>query len=87
MTAPSRRSETSGVQKTSLGVGKTTSIEPLLKLADLPVVLSCGSRTVERLRSAGRLPKPDLLIGTGSRKSPRWKPETIRQWIENGGSK
>lgn len=64
-----------------------TSIEPMLTRGDLPILLSCGMRTIERLKSAGRLPKPDLLIGTGSRKSPRWKPETIRRWIEDGGAK
>lgn len=68
-------------------VAPTLSIEPLLRLTDLPAVLNCGIRTLERLKSAGRLPKPDLLIGTGNRKSPRWKPETIRRWIEDGGLK
>jgi predicted DNA-binding transcriptional regulator AlpA len=40
-------------------------------------------RTIERLRSAGRFPKPDLKIG----KAPLWKPETIRRWIDEGGFK
>lgn len=64
-----------------------SSLEPLLKLADLTRVLNCQLRTVERLRSSGRLPKPDLFIGTGTRKSPRWKPATIRRWIDEGGTK
>jgi hypothetical protein len=33
------------------------------------------------MRSAGKLPRPDLHVG----KLPRWKPESIRRWIEGGG--
>jgi hypothetical protein len=43
--------------------------------------LNCCRRLVERMRSAGKIPKPDIKIG----KMPRWKPETIRRWIERGG--
>jgi hypothetical protein len=39
-------------------------------------------RTIERERSAGRFPLPDLHIG----KAPLWRPETIRRWVEGGGS-
>ena len=63
------------------------ALEPLLRNEDLPRVLNCSDRTILRLRSAGKFPNPDVLVGTGSRKSPRWKPSTIRQWIENGGVK
>jgi excisionase family DNA binding protein len=58
-----------------------SAIEPLLTVTDLARLLVCDRRTVERLRAAGRLPRPDLMIG----RLPRWKPETIRRWIENGG--
>ena len=57
------------------------TIEPLLSVDDLARVLNGSRRTVERMRAAGKLPRPDLHIG----KCPRWKPETIRQWIEGGG--
>jgi hypothetical protein len=30
------------------------------------------------MRSAGKIPKPDVHAG----KMPRWKPETIRRWID-----
>jgi predicted DNA-binding transcriptional regulator AlpA len=53
------------------------SIEPLLSTDALAGALSCGRRTVERLRADGRLPKPDLFVG----KMPRWTAETIRRWI------
>jgi predicted DNA-binding transcriptional regulator AlpA len=63
------------------GVRPADQIEPLLRQLDLERVLSCSSRTLERLRSAGRLPRPDLHVG----RSPRWRAETIRRWIESGG--
>jgi len=69
------------------GLAPASAIEPLLKIEDLGRVLACDRRTVERLKSSARLPKPDLLIGSGCRQSPRWKPATIRAWIEQGGSR
>jgi excisionase family DNA binding protein len=54
---------------------------PLLSVDDLARILNASRRTIERLRSAGKLPKPDLLIG----KMPRWRHETVRDWIEGGG--
>jgi predicted DNA-binding transcriptional regulator AlpA len=56
-------------------------LEPLLSIADLVRVLNASRRVVERLKSAGKLPRPDLIIG----RMPRWRPDTIRQWIEQGG--
>ena len=52
-----------------------------LRLAELAHALGISRRTLERERSAGRFPAPDLAIG----KAPLWKPETIRAWIEGGG--
>jgi hypothetical protein len=57
------------------------SIEPMLGIDDLAVLLNCSRRLVERMRSAGRVPKPDIKVG----KCPRWKAATIRAWIERGG--
>ena len=56
-------------------------MEPLLSIDDLTVILNCSRRLVERIRSAGKIPKPDLQVG----RMPRWKPETVRRWIEQGG--
>jgi predicted DNA-binding transcriptional regulator AlpA len=53
-------------------------IEPLLRWSDLRRVLVASQRTLDRLRASGKLPRPDLLIG----RSPRWKAETIRRWID-----
>ncbi len=57
------------------------SIEPMLHIDDLAALLSCSRRLVERMRSAGKVPKPDIHVG----KCPRWKPATIRAWIDRGG--
>jgi len=58
-----------------------SGIEPLLSIDDIAALLSCCRRLVERMRSAGKIPKPDIKIG----KMPRWKAATIRAWIERGG--
>lgn len=57
---------------------RTPTIEPLLGISDLAAVLSCSRRLVERMRSAGRLPRPDLFVG----RMPRWKAATVRAWID-----
>ena len=56
------------------------SIEPMLGMDDLAAILSCSRRLVERMRSAGKFPKPDLHVG----RCPRWTPATIRTWIAGG---
>ena len=56
-------------------------IEPMLGIDDLAAILSCSRRHVERMRSGGKVPKPDIKIGRMS----RWKAATIRAWIERGG--
>jgi len=57
------------------------AVEPLLTVATIADRLACGRRTVERLRASGKLPPPDLHIG----RHPRWRPETIRAWINQAG--
>jgi predicted DNA-binding transcriptional regulator AlpA len=52
-----------------------------LRLDEIAKALGISRRAVERMRSAGRLPRPDLTIG----RMPLWRPETIRDWIERGG--
>jgi predicted DNA-binding transcriptional regulator AlpA len=53
-----------------------------IRLDELAAALGVSRRTIERERSARRFPPPDLHIG----KAPLWKPETIRRWIDQGGS-
>ncbi len=57
------------------------AVEPLLSKRDVAAALGCEIRTVERLASAGRFPRPDVRVG----RLPRWKAETIRRWIDQGG--
>jgi hypothetical protein len=61
------------------------ALEPALTLADVCLIRRESRRTGERERSAGLWPKPDFYIGTGTRKSPRWRVSTIRAWIEQEG--
>jgi predicted DNA-binding transcriptional regulator AlpA len=57
-------------------------IMPLLAIADLCRILGIDRRSLERMRSAGRLPRPTMYV---CRRSPRWTAEVIRAWIEQGG--
>ncbi|QDV34434.1 helix-turn-helix transcriptional regulator [Tautonia plasticadhaerens] len=53
-------------------------IEPLVGIDEWAATLACSRREVERMRSARKLPPPDLSIG----RSPRWKAATLRTWID-----
>jgi hypothetical protein len=61
------------------------ALEPALTLGDVCKLRRESRRTAERERSAGLWPSPDFFVGTGTRKSPRWRAETVRRWIEGGG--
>ena len=69
--------------RTAAKPGRTppTGMKPLLSIDDLAAILNCSRRLVERMRSAGKVPPPDLHVG----RMPRWKPQTIRRWVEGGG--
>ncbi len=57
-------------------------VEPLVYRADeLADALGISRRAIERERSAGRLPRPDLTIG----RMPLWRVQTIKAWLERGG--
>lgn len=51
------------------------------RLARVAYELDISRRTLERERSAGRFPQPDLHIG----RALLWRPETIRAWVAGGG--
>ena len=55
--------------------------EPMLGIDDLAALLSCSRRLVERMRSGGKVPRPDMHVG----RCPRWKAATIRAWIKRNG--
>ncbi len=52
-----------------------------LRLDEVAQSLGVSRRTIERARSAGRFPRPDITIG----RAPLWMPETIHSWVEGGG--
>jgi predicted DNA-binding transcriptional regulator AlpA len=49
-----------------------------LRLEEVAGAFGVSRRTIERERSAGRFPRPDILIG----KIPLWRPRTVEAWIE-----
>jgi hypothetical protein len=53
-------------------------IEPPLEPDDWALILKVSRREVDRLRSAGRLPKADFYLG----RSPRWCAATARDWMK-----
>ena len=86
LTPPPATSSPVGVSKPADGPGfkAAAEIAPLWRIVEVAHYLHCSRREVERMRSAGRLPKPDLIVG---RRSPRWKSETIREWIDEQSCK
>jgi hypothetical protein len=57
-------------------------IEPLaLRPQDLAAAIGVDERTIQRWRSSGRFPPPDIKHS----RTLLWRVETIRQWLERGG--
>jgi len=52
------------------------------RLSTVAEQLGISRRALERERSAGRFPKPDAVIG----RMPLWKPETVKQWLDQRGA-
>ncbi|WP_422932201.1 helix-turn-helix transcriptional regulator [Singulisphaera sp. PoT] len=52
-------------------------IDPLFSVDALAKLLVTTRRSIDRMRSSGRLPEPDLYVG----KMPRWRASTIDRWI------
>ena len=57
------------------------SIERLITIEDWATALVVSVPTIERLRHNKKIPPPDVMIG----RLPRWKPSTVRDWIQGGG--
>jgi hypothetical protein len=57
--------------------------QPLLSKRDLASWLGLSLRSLEMMRSSGRLPAPDVVFG----RLPRWRVETIKAWLDAGGTK
>ncbi len=66
------------------GVAMAAVVDRLaLRIDELAESLGVSRRSLERVRSAGKFPKPDAVIG----RMPVWKPETIRRWLAEGGGR
>ena len=80
-----------GMKTAELPEGVVPIVRPLdafvgrltLRLDEIVDALGVSRRTLDRERSAGRFPRPDLRIGRMS----LWRPETIRRWIDQGGGR
>jgi hypothetical protein len=48
---------------------------------DISALTGLSRRLLERERSAGRMPPPDIRVG----RRVLWRPETIRRWIGEDG--
>lgn len=57
-----------------------TTRDRLLTVADLADRLQVATRTIRRMRAAGRLPKPIYVAGS---QSPRWTEDQINRWLAN----
>jgi predicted DNA-binding transcriptional regulator AlpA len=59
-------------------------IEPLaLRKRSAARLLGISERTIERLIAAGKFPRPDAQAG----RCPLWTPQSLIQWIANGGGR
>ena len=54
--------------------------EHYLALRDVAERIGITQGTIARYSTEGRLPKPDVLVGTGPRAVRGWLPETIDAW-------
>ncbi len=84
----SRRSKPAPIEPTCPEANPTSpeerwALRLTLRLAEVAEALGISRWTLERERSAGRFPSPDLKIG----KAPLWRPESIRAWIDGQSRK
>ncbi len=83
--APTPRAESQAAQPSAPNGNGEMTIQPLLSMADLCRILQVSRSKLERLRAAKKVPPPDVDLRTVSKPIPRWRPDTIRRWIESGG--
>ncbi|MCC7419985.1 MAG: helix-turn-helix domain-containing protein [Planctomycetaceae bacterium] len=58
---------------------EAAQVPPLLTAKQLAKLLQISTRSIWRLRSAGKLPKPVEIGG-----SVRWNHQTVREWVSQG---
>lgn len=52
-------------------------------LEDIAALTSVSSRHLQRLRAAGKLPKPSVKLG----RRVLWSAAEIRRWVDSGGAR
>jgi hypothetical protein len=62
-------------------MSEQTTVPIVLRMDDLAVATRMSVRSINRLRSAGRIPAPDFIYG----RRPRWFARTIEKWLSEGG--
>jgi excisionase family DNA binding protein len=60
-----------------------SSIEPAATIKTWAAALVVSVPTIERMIRAGQIPAADFRVG----RLPRWRPSTVRDWIESGGAR
>jgi len=63
--------------------GRTEGLPQLHSVEDVAAALKVSRRKLERLRAAGRFPKPDVTLG----RSPRWRATTITAWLADAAGR
>lgn len=58
---------------------QTAWLAPLLTKQDVARLLAVSTRTVDRLKDGGRMPKPFMVGG-----NCRWRPEALEEWVAGG---
>jgi hypothetical protein len=58
----------------------TQPLDQLISIDAFAHLLDISRRGFERLRSLDQIPPPNQLLG--ARRMPRWRPETVRRWLD-----
>jgi hypothetical protein len=53
------------------------------RISELSAALGLSRRAIERARCAGKFPEADVHVG----RCPLWRVETVRSWLEGGGTR
>jgi len=60
-----------------MDIAQEKGVDRLMNTQELANYLNIGKRTLQAWRAAGKLPRPDLAIGS----TRRWRKETIESWL------
>jgi hypothetical protein len=57
--------------------GLPLGVKPMLSAEDVAEVYDVSLRSIWRWVAAGKIPAPDLRLGSGRRRLPRWRQDSI----------